>query len=282
MQTLAQIRELLDLAGHGPKKALGQNFLIDRNLVAKLIDSSGVGPGDLALEIGPGTGTLTQGMLERGVRVIACELDTDLSRVLRETLGQRFPDTFTLIEGDCLDGKRAMNPEVTRLLADRPFRLVANLPYHAATPLMLILMSRHPACSGMFVTIQQEVVDRLAAHPGTKEFGAISVLAQALGKVERIAKLPPECFWPRPEVTSAMMSWRRDPGVPIDPEWWVAMGETVQTLFQSRRKQMGKAVRQLAGGEIAWPEGVQPSDRVEGLSVAQIEALARAIHTPQA
>jgi 16S rRNA (adenine1518-N6/adenine1519-N6)-dimethyltransferase len=95
MQTLAQIRELLDLAGHGPKKALGQNFLIDRNLVAKLIDSSGVGPGDLALEIGPGTGTLTQGMLERGVRVIACELDTDLSRVLRETLGQRFPDTFT-------------------------------------------------------------------------------------------------------------------------------------------------------------------------------------------
>lgn len=282
MQTLAQIRELLDLAGHGPKKALGQNFLIDRNLVAKLIDSSGVGPGDLALEIGPGTGTLTQGMLERGVRVIACELDSDLSRVLRETLGQRFPDTFTLIEGDCLDGKRAMNPEVTRLLADRPFRLVANLPYHAATPLMLILMSRHPACSGMFVTIQQEVVDRLAAHPGTKEFGAISVLAQALGKVERIAKLPPECFWPRPEVTSAMMSWRRDPGVLIDPEWWVAMGETVQTLFQSRRKQMGKAVRQLAGGEIAWPEGVQPSDRVEGLSVAQIEALARAIHTPQA
>lgn len=278
MQTLAQIRELLDLAGHGPKKALGQNFLIDRNLVAKLIDSSGAGPGDLALEIGPGTGTLTQGMLERGVRVIACELDSDLSRVLRETLGQRFPETFTLIEGDCLDGKRAMNPEVTRLLADRPFRLVANLPYHAATPLMLILMSRHPACSGMFVTIQQEVVDRLAAHPGTKEFGAISVLAQALGKVERIARLPPECFWPRPEVTSAMMSWRRDPGVPVDPAWWVAMGQTVQTLFQSRRKQMGKAVRQLAGGDITWPEGVQPSDRVEGLSVSQIEALARAIH----
>lgn len=282
MQTLAQIRELLDLAGHGPKKALGQNFLIDRNLVAKLIDSSGVGPGDLVLEIGPGTGTLTQGMLERGVRVIACELDSDLSRVLRETIGQRFPETFTLIEGDCLDGKRAMNPEVTRLLADHPFRLVANLPYHAATPLMLILMSRHPACSGMFVTIQQEVVDRLAGQPGTKEFGAISVLAQALGKVERIARLPPECFWPRPEVTSAMMSWRRDAGVPVDPAWWVAMGETVQTLFQSRRKQMGKAVRQLAGGDIAWPEGVQPSDRVEGLSVAQIEALARAIHAPRA
>ena len=139
----------------------------------------------------------------RGVRVIACELDTDLSRVLRETLGQRFPDTFTLIEGDCLDGKRAMNPAVVQALGDRPFRLVANLPYHAATPLMLILMSRHPACSGMFVTIQQEVVDRLAAQPGTKEFGAISVLAQALGKVDRIARLPPECFWPRPEVTSA-------------------------------------------------------------------------------
>lgn len=277
MQTLAQIRELLDMAGHGPKKSLGQNFLIDRNLVAKLIDTAGVSDNTLVLEIGPGTGTLTQGMLERGAHVIACELDRDLSRVLRDTLAQRFPDTFTLIEGDCLAGKKAMNPAVVAALAGRPFTLVANLPYHAATPLMLTLMTRHPECPGMFVTIQTEVVDRFAAKPGTKEYGAISVIAQTLGTVERIAKLPPECFWPRPEVTSAMMGWRRDHEAQADPDRWTRLGEIVQTLFQSRRKQLGKPVRQLAGADIAWPDGVAPSDRIEGLDPGVIWTLAAAI-----
>lgn len=277
MQTLTEIKELLERAGHGPKKALGQNFLIDRNLVAKLIDASAVGAGDLALEVGPGTGTLTQGMLERGVRVIACELDSALSVVLRETLGERFPETFTLIEGDCLNGKHAINTEIERVISDRPFTLVANLPYHAATPLMLNLMTRHPNCQGMFITIQTEVVDRFAAHPGTKAFGAISVIAQWLGAVERIAKLPPECFWPRPDVTSAMMGWVRDPDLPADSAEWVRVGEIVQTLFQTRRKQLGKPVRQLAGGEIDWPSGVAPSDRVESLSVPRIIELVAAI-----
>lgn len=277
MQTLTEIRELLDRAGHGPKKSLGQNFLIDRNLVSKLIDSAAVGPGDLVLEVGPGTGTLTEGLLARGTEVIACELDTDLSRLLRETIGVAHPDRFTLIEGDCLDGKRAMNAEVTDRIAGRPFRLVANLPYHAATPLMLILMTRHPGCDGLFVTIQSEVVDRLAGRPGTKEYGGISVVAQALGRVERIAKLPPECFWPRPDVTSAMMAWRRDLGVAVDPGWWVRLADITQTLFQARRKQLGKPVKQLAGTDIEWPEGVHPSDRAESLSVERVTALARAI-----
>jgi len=275
MQTLTEIKELLERAGHGPKRALGQNFLIDRNLVAKLIDASGVRPGDLVLEVGPGTGTLTQAMLERGVRVVACELDSALSVLLRETLGQRYPGAFTLIEGDCLDGKHAINTEVETQIAGRPFTLVANLPYHAATPLMMNLMLKRSGCAGMFVTIQAEVVDRFAAGPGTKAFGAISVIAQALGTVERIARLPSECFWPRPDVTSAMMGWRRNPGP--DRRMWVELGGVIQTLFQTRRKQLGKPVRQLAGGEIAWPVGVAPSDRVESLSVPQIVDLAGAI-----
>lgn len=277
MQTLSQIRELLDRAGHPPKKSLGQNFLIDRNLVAKLLDAATVAPGDLVLEIGPGTGTLTQGLLDRGAHVVACELDTGLARVLRETLGAEHPDHFTLVEGDCLESKRAMNAEVVSLLGDRPFSLVANLPYHAATPLMMTLMTRHPACSGMFVTIQTEVVERLGGRPGTKEYGSISVVAQHLGRVERIARLPPECFWPRPEVTSAMMGWRRDPSVPADPAWWVRLAEVTQTLFQSRRKQLGKPARQIAGADFAWPPGVEPTQRIEDLDVAQMTALARAI-----
>lgn len=277
MQTLTQIRALLERAGHAPKKSLGQNFLTDHNLIHKLLDAADLQSGETVLEIGPGTGTLTEGLLGRGVQVIACELDTGLAQVLRETLGAEHPDRFTLIEGDCLANKRTMNTEVSALLGERPFKLVANLPYHAATPLMMTLMTKHPDCSGMFVTIQSEVVDRLAGAPGTKAFGSISVVAQHLGKVERIARLPPECFWPRPEVTSAMMAWRRDQSVPADPAWWVRLADITQTLFQSRRKQLSKPAKQIAGTDIDWPEGVNPTDRIEDLSVPHLVALAAAI-----
>lgn len=288
MQTLTQIRELLERAGHAPKKSLGQNFLIDHNLINKLLDAADIRPGETVLEIGPGTGTLTEGLLDRGATVIACELDTGLSQVLRETLGATHPDRFTLIEGDCLANKRTMNTDVTASLGERGggaggFKLVANLPYHAATPLMMTLMTKHPACTGMFVTIQTEVVERLAGTPGTKAFGSISVVAQHLGRVERIAKLPPECFWPRPEVTSAMMAWRRDPAVPPDPARWVRLADITQTLFQSRRKQLAKPARQIVGGtggdgaDIDWPAGVEPTARIEDLSVAHMIALADAI-----
>ncbi len=279
MQTLAQIRELLERAGHAPKKSLGQNFLLDHNLIRKLLDAADLQPGETVLEIGPGTGTLTGGLLERGVHVVACELDTGLAQVLRETFGVEYPDRFTLIEGDCLANKRTMNTEVVALLGGRRggFKLVANLPYHAATPLMMTLMTKHPDCAGMFVTIQSEVVDRLAGLPGTKAFGSISVVAQHLGRVERIAKLPPECFWPRPDVTSAMMAWRRDPLIPTDPDWWVRLADITQTLFQSRRKQIAKPARQIAGADIDWPEGVNPTDRIEDLPVPHMVALAAAI-----
>ncbi len=278
MQTIAQIRELLERAGHAPKKSLGQNFLLDHNLIRKLLDAADVQPGETVLEIGPGTGTLTEGLLERGAHVVACELDTGLAQVLRETLGAQYLDRFTLIEGDCLANKRTMNTEVAAIIQKRgPFKLVANLPYHAATPLMMTLMTKHPDCSGMFVTIQSEVVDRLSGSPGTKAFGSISVVAQHLGRVERIAKLPPECFWPRPDVTSAMMAWRRDPSIPIDPDWWVRLADITQTLFQSRRKQLAKPSRQIAGADIEWPEGVNPTDRIEDLSVPQMVALAAAL-----
>jgi 16S rRNA (adenine1518-N6/adenine1519-N6)-dimethyltransferase len=134
----------------------------------------------------------------------------------------------------------------------------------------------------MFVTIQTEVVERLAGTPGTKAFGSISVVAQHLGRVERIAKLPPACFWPRPEVTSAMMAWRRDPAVPVDAAWWVRLADITQTLFQSRRKQLAKPARQIAGGDLDWPEGIDLSARIEDLSVDQMVALAAAIDVASA
>jgi 16S rRNA (adenine1518-N6/adenine1519-N6)-dimethyltransferase len=285
MQSLTRIKELLEMAGHGPKKALGQNFLIDQNLINKLIDRAGVGEGDLVLEIGPGTGALTEGLLERGCRVIACELDTDLARVLRETLEQQYGDRLRVIEGDCLSGKKALNNEVVSVLnewgGDAGFTHVANLPYHAATPVMMTLMTRHAQCKGMYVTIQREVVDRFAAGAHSKAYGMVSVVAQCLGRVEMIAKLGAGCFWPAPGVESAMMGWTRDTGLVggDDPQWWVAMSEQAQVLFQSRRKKLGGVVKKAVGAEIDWPMGVSVDDRVDGLDPERVHALCKAMES---
>lgn len=281
MQTLTEIKSLLERAGHSPKKALGQNFLTDHNMIRKLVDDSGVQAGDRVLEIGPGTGALSVELLERGVRLVTCELDRALAQLLRDTLADQYPDRFTLIEGDCLQKKRVVNPQIIEAMGNDPFVMVANLPYHAATPLMLALMTQHPNCTGMFVTIQHEVVQRFAAPHGGKTYGTISVIAQQLGRVGMISKLPPGCFWPQPGVASAMMRWVRDSARETDPAWWTQMAQLTQQLFQTRRKQLAGGVKALAGGEIEWPQGVLPSDRIDALSPDQVEALCRAIDTVQ-
>jgi 16S rRNA (adenine1518-N6/adenine1519-N6)-dimethyltransferase len=271
-QTLHEIRSLLESHGLAPKKSLGQNFLIDRNLVAKLVDEAGVGEGDLVLEVGPGTGTLTGELLARGCEVVACELDDGLARLLAD----RFADQarFTLVHGDCLASKRALSPELARALGDRPFRLVANLPYQAATPLMLHLLIARPACGGLFVTIQREVADRLLAEPGSKEYGAISVVARCTARVRRIANLPCECFWPRPKVVSTMVGLERlDPPRTADA---AALAEFCQRVFAGRRKQLGGLLRSLDLTPEVWPENIALTDRIEALPPDRIESLARA------
>ncbi|MDQ7012936.1 MAG: 16S rRNA (adenine(1518)-N(6)/adenine(1519)-N(6))-dimethyltransferase RsmA [Planctomycetota bacterium] len=271
-QTLAEIKALLDARGLSPRKRFGQNFLIDHNLVRKLVDESGVAAGDLVLEVGPGTGTLTEELLERGCEVVACELDRGLAELLRERLGHHAG--FSLIEGDCLAHKREVSAEIVGALGGdraRRFTLVANLPYGAATPLMLALLTAHPACCGMYVTIQKEVGQRLAARAGQSAYGGISVVAQTLATVRIIAKLPPECFWPRPEITSVMVAveHRDDHGI-SDP---AAFGGFCQRVFAQRRKQLGSVL----GRALAWPEGIEPRMRAEGLTPEQIVALWRAV-----
>lgn len=276
MQTLAEIRMLLESRGLSPKKSLGQNFLIDQNLVRKLADAAGVGTGDLVLEIGPGTGVLTEHLLERGCEVVAVELDSALAGLLRERLidGGPYADRLTLIEGDCLASKRALNVKAVEALGGRAFRLVANLPYGAATPLMITLMADHPECLGQFVTIQREVVDRLLASPGSDAYGAVSVIAALGFERERLATLPPECFWPRPGVTSGMLALRSRPGA-LDGVDRRKLVDTVQTLFASRRKQIGGVLRRMGAFEV--PAGIDPGARVEALSVEQMVSLVEAV-----
>lgn len=263
MQTLTEIKELLASRGLSPRKSLGQNFLIDQNLVRKLVDASGVRSGDLVLEVGPGTGTLTEELLGRGCEVVACELDRGLAGLLRERL-----PTLTLIEGDCLGSKKRLSPDVADALAGRPFRLVANLPYNAASPLILTLLAEHPECASMWVTVQREVADRLLAKPGTDEYGTLGVVARAMAEVSRIAVLPPECFWPRPEVTSAMVSLARRARPLTDQPRRLA--EFCTRVFSSRRKQIGTVL----GREVPWPPGITRQQRAEDLGVEDLIALA--------
>lgn len=277
MQTLSEMKRLLEERGLAPRKSLGQNFLIDQNLVRKLVDASGVGPGGLALEIGPGTGTLTQELLSRGCDVVACELDRGLAALLRDTLACPPPEGFppergrlTLVEGDCLETKRSLNPEVVRALGGRAFTLVANLPYGAATPLITSILVNHPECPAMYITVQREVADRLGAGPGSKDYGILSVITRAAADVRQIAALPPECFWPRPEVTSAMVAVvRRKEPVTGDLE---GLAVLCQRVFGHRRKQIGS----ILGRKGEFPSGILPTQRAEELTVEQLAELSKA------
>lgn len=285
MQTLAEIKSLLESRGLRPKRSLGQNFLVDHNLIRKLVDASGVRSGDLVLEVGPGTGTMTEELLARGCEVIACELDDGLAAMLRERIptlpGGVAGGRFTLIHRDCLEDKHHLAPEIVAALAGRRFALVANLPYGAATPLMMTLLLAFPACGCMAVTIQREVADRLLAEPNNKDYGPLAVIAQVVARVERIAKAPPECFWPRPDVTSAMVLLTRRIDPPPATSDLAGLSDLLRDLFAHRRKQLGG----LLGHAIDWSavagapgcEALAPTLRAEQLSIAQILALGRAI-----
>jgi 16S rRNA (adenine1518-N6/adenine1519-N6)-dimethyltransferase len=270
MQTITEIRSLLAERGFSPRRALGQNFLIDHNLLTKLVEASGVGPGDLVLEVGPGTGTLTEALLDRGCRVIACELDTDLCSLMRDRFGEN--DNFTLVEGDCLKTKRTLSPDLIEALGDlnKPFHLVANLPYGAATPLLLILMTQFPACRSMFVTIQREVGQRLLAHPGSDQYGSISIVARVTTNMKTIATLSPSCFWPRPQVDSIMLAAVRKDPVAVDLP---ALADLCQKLFTQRRKQIRRACNNLG---LKLPEDVDSSTRVSGLEPETVVRLLQA------
>jgi 16S rRNA (adenine1518-N6/adenine1519-N6)-dimethyltransferase len=277
VQTLTEIKAMLEERGLSPRHALGQNFLIEQKLITKLIDSAGAQPGDLVLEVGPGTGTLTEGLLDRGCRVIACELDRGLAELLRDRLGSRA--SFTLIEGDCLASGKRLNTDVVRALdvasagAPPAFKLIANLPYQAATPLMLNLLIEHPGCSHMAVTIQREVAQRLGAPAGSKDYGLLGVVAQAGAHIEPVAKLPPECFWPRPEITSAMVLLTRRQ-TPLTPDLG-RLASFCHTLFSKRRKQLGA----ILGRDVPFPPGIDPALRPENCSPEDLIRLMVALGT---
>lgn len=272
MQTATEIKLALATRGISPRHVLGQNFLIDQNLIRKLVGSAQLDANDLVLEVGPGTGALTDELIERGHTVIACDIDHNMVAILRD----RFEDHIAagrikLLHADCLEHKTSLNPAIIEAFAGQPFTLVANLPYASASPLMVTLAAEHPDCGGQFVTIQREVAQRLRAQPGTKDYSELSIIVQALCTVERIATLPPECFWPRPKVTSEMVAIRRrDDPLTDDPRSLAAL---CRMLFTQRRKQIGT----ILGRDRAFPAGVKHTARPESLTVEQLVELANTL-----
>jgi 16S rRNA (adenine1518-N6/adenine1519-N6)-dimethyltransferase len=300
VQTLSEIRQLLAERGLRPKHRLGQNFLHDKNQLLKLLDAAEVKPGDVVLEVGPGTGTLTSALLERGAEVIACEIDQDMAAIVADVFAEyiREPGSespvsserrtgtprLAVIKGDALEKARRLNPQIVEAIGGRQFKLVANLPYQIASPLMTTLLidcapldSRRrgndgtATCTGQFITIQKEVADRLLAQPSTKEYGPLTIIVQAFAEVSKIGTLSPSCFWPPPEVTSAMVAI-----VPKDnlmsSEDRRAFAQFVTQLFTKRRKQLGAI---LGRDFVNWPEGVLPQQRPEALTVTQLLELWR-------
>lgn len=278
MQTLTHIQSLLSARGIAPRHALGQNFLHDHNQIRKLVARARITPGDTVLEVGPGTGALTVALIAAGARVIAAELDRDMCEIVSaeaaRACAQERPsgsppasEAFTLVTGDCLAGKRLLSPALASALGSRPFALVANLPYHAATPLMLNLLCDWPSCRGQFVTIQRDVAERLAATPSSDQYGAISVVTALLGTVETISVLPPGCFWPAPKVTSAMVAI--EPHAPRPSIDTARLSAFLHRVFSMRRKQLGR----ILGDAVGWPEGIERRMRPEELSPGQLLSL---------
>ena len=264
MQTLTEIRAILDEKGIRPKHRLGQNFLHDQNQLRKLIDAAGLNPGDRVLEVGPGTGTLSEALVDAGCRVIACELDTDMGQIISERLGDR----VQLVQGDCLDGPRRLSEALEVALGDEPFKLVANLPYGAASPLMSLL-AVDERCRGQYVTIQREVGDRLLANPGTRAWGPLTIFVRTYCSVQLIGRLSPHCFWPEPKVESVMIAITPSPEPPELPE--SVLSRVIQTIFTKRRKQLGS----ILGRQTPLPEGIAPDRRPDSLTIDELIALSK-------
>jgi 16S rRNA (adenine1518-N6/adenine1519-N6)-dimethyltransferase len=273
-QTKHEIQSLLAGANMHPRHRFGQNFMIDQNLVRLVADAGNIAAGDVVIEVGPGTGTLTEELLSRGARVVAVEIDRDLAALLRARFGAE--PRFRLIEGDALSSKHALNTELLQSLAqyhESPRKLVANLPYNIASPLTIELLIA--GVDLLAFTVQKEVADRLRAAGGSEAYGPLSVMAQLLADVEVLRTLPAQAFWPAPTIESALVRMIRNDRLGARAG---EFSRFVQRVFSFRRKTLQKALRQ-AGFDPAplTALGLDPQARPEVLAPEQFLRLFEAL-----
>jgi 16S rRNA (adenine1518-N6/adenine1519-N6)-dimethyltransferase len=271
----AEIRGLAAELDVRPTKKLGQNFVHDPNTVRRIVDLAAVGADDVVLEVGPGLGSLTLGLLATGARVVAVEIDPVLAARLPVTVAERAPevaDRLTVLGADALR-VRAADFEFA------PTTMVANLPYNVAVPVVLTLLAELPSLVRGLVMVQTEVADRMAAGPGSRIYGVPSVKLAWYGRARKVAAVPRSVFWPVPNVDSALVSFERGELLStVDRQKLFAV---VDAAFSQRRKTLRAALASWAGsaeraGELLAAAGIDPKTRGEQLDVRDFARIAAA------
>jgi len=267
-----EIRRLADELGVSPTKKLGQNFVHDANTIRRIVSIAGVSEGDHVLEVGPGLGSLTLGLLEAGATVSVIEIDPRLAGALPRTVSRYFPDrTVSVMTQDAL--------EVTEVRGT-PTALVANLPYNTSVPITLHLLSALQSLRSVLVMVQAEVAERLAAQPGSKAYGAPSVKARWFGSWSVAGSVPRQVFWPVPNVDSLLvrMEGATPPG---DEALRRVVFDLVDHAFATRRKMVRGALSGLLGADrvndVITAAGLSPEARGEQWTLDDFVALAREV-----
>ncbi|WP_234353871.1 16S rRNA (adenine(1518)-N(6)/adenine(1519)-N(6))-dimethyltransferase RsmA [Gordonia iterans] len=271
-----EIRGLAAELGVRPTKQLGQNFVHDANTVRRIVATSGVGPEDVVLEVGPGLGSLTLALLETAGRVVAVEIDPVLAARLPQTVAEFAPGTqFDVVTADAM----SVLPDD---LPATPTALVANLPYNVAVPVLLHLMAHFPTLRTALVMVQAEVADRLAAGPGSRTYGVPSVKARYFGDVKRAGAIGRNVFWPEPKIESGLVRIDRTDPYGTDEDRRRTVFTVIDAAFSQRRKTMRSALASWAGGPVRAEEllraaGIDPGIRGERLDIGDYVRLAEAV-----
>lgn len=282
VQTKTEIANLLSTIGVRPRKRLGQNFLIDGNLMRRLADAAEIGPRDLVLEVGAGTGGLTDLLLARARRLISVEIDPTLYEIVCDRVG-RFQEKSsceaTVLNVDVLSSKHRLAPEVEKALraVESPaglsasVKIVANLPYQIATPLIMNLLVDYPTVRRLCFTVQAEVGERITSKPGCKAYGPLSIVSQSLCSIDILAKLPPQAFWPQPAVDSVMLRMNVEDSPFSTRDELRSFVRFVRGVFDHRRKTLRSGLRYVlaeeAGARVCVL--VDATRRPESFSVAE-------------
>lgn len=273
----AELREELVAAGFRPSRRLGQNFLLDENLLRAIVRDAGVEPGMRVLEIGPGLGFLTRHLLAAGARVTAVEIDPRLAERTETTFAG--DPNFELLRGDVLASKHAFDPAVlARVPPPEPWHIVANLPYAVSGPVLAVSAAlAHPPRT-LTVLVQLELAERVVAQAASDDWGPLSIRVQASYSARIVRRVPPDLFWPRPQVESAVL--RLDPLTDplVGPER-ARLSTLVERLFQRRRQRLGRVLGDLVGSGAegrAWAvrAGLTGDERAEDLPLEVLRRLA--------
>lgn len=251
------------------RKRFGQNFLRDESIIRRIVAAIRPQPEQQLLEIGPGRGALTAALLGRGCRLLAIELDRDLVPLLQQQFGAN--PNFSLQQGD------ALQLDIKTLGFDRPLRVVGNLPYNISTPLIFHLLAQAGQIADMHFMLQKEVVERLAAGPGSKTYGRLGIMAQYFCEVELLFEVPPGAFIPAPKVQSAIVRLIPHKVLPHPARSLPLLEQVVRTAFNQRRKTLRNALSELIDAEQIAALDIDPGIRPERLSLADYVRIADAL-----